>query len=277
MSLRVEIHGARGSRTADGPDTLRYGGATSCVSVRWEDPTRAAVFDCGSGAAHLGRRLRGEGVTDVTLLLGHLHLDHVQGLPFFAGGLGRGTRLHVACPCYPDLRDVIARLYSPPFYPLFPEDWGPDLTWDVVPDRIGGPRGPTLRHAALNHPGSCTGYRIDHDGAGFAYLTDHQPGDAEHDANLRDLARGAALALIDSTFTPEEVPHRKGWGHGDWARAVALGDGAHTVGLFHHEPGRTDEALDAIQAQASAARPGTFAARAGQVLELADGALLSAT
>src|SRR5689334_16144905 len=82
--VEVTFWGTRGSIAKAGPTTVRYGGNTSCVSVRTDAGT-LLVLDCGTGIHELGQVLtRDGGRVDGHLLIGHTHWDHIQGLPFFA-------------------------------------------------------------------------------------------------------------------------------------------------------------------------------------------------
>ena len=79
--MRVTLWGTRGSLATPGPETVRYGGNTSCVEVRGADGT-VLVLDAGTGIRRLGATL-GPETGRVDLLLTHLHMDHIQGLGFF--------------------------------------------------------------------------------------------------------------------------------------------------------------------------------------------------
>jgi phosphoribosyl 1,2-cyclic phosphodiesterase len=130
--------------------------------------------------------------------------------------------------------------------------------------------GLTVATAALNHPGGATGYRIGHGGHAMAYVTDHEHATDGPSPDLLALVRGADLMIYDATFTPDEYGSRIGWGHSTWAAACDLADraGVGQVALFHHSPGRDDAELAAIEQAAAMRRPGTFAAREGQVVRL---------
>src|SRR5512143_2906148 len=80
--VRVRLWGTRGSVAAPGNDTVRYGGNTSCVEVRGGDGT-LLVLDAGTGIRPLGRAL-GTAPPRLHVLLSHFHMDHIQGLGFFA-------------------------------------------------------------------------------------------------------------------------------------------------------------------------------------------------
>src|SRR4051812_32260691 len=84
-AVRVHFCGVRGSCPSPGRDFLDVGGQTSCVAISADDGPPLLVLDAGSGLRNLTRLLDGEPFRG-TIVLGHLHWDHVMGLPFFAAG-----------------------------------------------------------------------------------------------------------------------------------------------------------------------------------------------
>ena len=104
----------------------------------------------------------------------------------------------------------------------------------------------------LNHPGGAFAYRIRGAGGNLVYATDHEFGDPKIDAALADVCGRCERGDLDAHFTPDEMPAHKGWGHGDWSQCAAFASacGAAHLWLFHHKPGRTDDALKGIEAEA---------------------------
>jgi len=104
----------------------------------------------------------------------------------------------------------------------------------------------------LNHPGGCLAYRIKGSSGDLVYATDHEFGNPAFDEALGDFAAGARVIISDAHFTPEELPHHRGWGHSDWRQCAEFA-ASHGIGrlfLFHHKPGRSDAALERIRAEA---------------------------
>jgi phosphoribosyl 1,2-cyclic phosphodiesterase len=128
--------------------------------------------------------------------------------------------------------------------------------------------GIVLRTAPLNHPNGATAYRIDYAGRSICYVTDteHREGDLDH--NIVELIRGSQLVIYDSTYTEEEYPRYRGWGHSTWNEGVRLCEaaGAGTLIAFHHDPDHSDADLDRIAAEMAGARPGSLVAHEGLVL-----------
>jgi phosphoribosyl 1,2-cyclic phosphodiesterase len=268
--LLVRFWGVRGSAACPGPATMRYGGNTACVEVRCGE--RLIIFDAGSGLRALGLALADETV-DADLFLTHCHLDHVWGLPFFEPCYTPTTRLRLwAGNLLPEftLRQTVGRLMDEPLFP-----GGPDLfraQMEYRDFRCGETLQPhpgvTLRTAALNHPNSATGYRLEYAGQAVAYLTDTEHAPGTLDDNVLALARDADLMIYDSTYADEEYPANAGRGHSTWQQGVRLAETAHAkrLAIFHHAPSRDDVALDRIACEAQAARPGTIVAAEGLAL-----------
>ena len=266
----IHFHGVRGSIASPGVSTARVGGNTSCVEVLVGD-TRI-VLDAGTGLRALGERLIAAGPSATTILLSHLHWDHIQGLPFFTPIYVPGNWIEVVSGAngVMPLEAALRRQMSAPFFPVDFEDVARQLR--VREPRVGerfaiGDVEVTM--AKLNHPDPVFGYRLDVRGASIVYATD-----TEHfsvvDPALARLAHGADVLIYDAQYTPEEYPGKVGWGHSTWEAAVALARvaGVRQLVLYHHDPRRADDAVTAIEARAALAFPGTIAAREGAVLRL---------
>jgi phosphoribosyl 1,2-cyclic phosphodiesterase len=254
--VRVKLWGTRGSVPSPGPETIRYGGNTSCVQITLSDGTLLAL-DAGTGIRSLGLALAQE-PTRLNILLTHLHLDHIQGLVFFAPAFRPQTEIVIWGPASPEasLRDRIARYISAPLSPVevreLPCDLSfkhsPDSEWEIGPARI--------RAASVTHRGPTLGYRITDSGSSLAYIPDHEPAlgadlDSLDDDWISgyDLARDADLLIHDGQYSDEEYPDHVGWGHSrltdtlTFARRVE----AQRLLMFHHDPLHSDDFLDRFQ------------------------------
>src|ERR1700674_1690528 len=117
--MKIKVWGARGSVAAPGPETTRYGGNTSCVQVTLADGT-LLVLDAGTGIRALGLAMARAGSPKlIHILLTHLHLDHIQGLMFFAPCFQSHSRIVVWGPSAPEasLEERIGRYISAPLSP----------------------------------------------------------------------------------------------------------------------------------------------------------------
>jgi phosphoribosyl 1,2-cyclic phosphodiesterase len=275
--MEIRFWGVRGSVASPGPETARVGGNTSCVSVQCGEQT--LILDAGTGLRALGQSLlasrpAGKPV-QATLLLSHVHWDHIQGLPFFAPLYLPGTSLVIAGTMPADrsvsLAATLETQMSAPHFPVRLADVGATLGMKNLPADASTRLGEvTVTTAELDHPGGVTAYRLDYQGHSLVYATDVEHG-AALDPRLVKLARGADVLIYDAQYTPEEYPHKRGWGHSTFAvgTEIALAAGVGELLLFHHDPTRSDVAVEAIEARARERFPATRAAREGMVIDLA--------
>jgi phosphoribosyl 1,2-cyclic phosphodiesterase len=125
-----------------------------------------------------------------------------------------------------------------------------------------------LRTGPLNHPNRATGYRLEHNGKAVAYITDTEHELGRRDNNVLQIVDRADIMIYDCTYTDEEYPAHKNWGHSTWQEGVRLANAAKvkTLVLFHHDPDHDDDFMDRVAADAAEARPGTIVAHEGLVL-----------
>jgi phosphoribosyl 1,2-cyclic phosphodiesterase len=261
--LSVTFWGVRGSIACGGPEYVRYGGNTSCLEVTAGD--RRLVFDAGTGIRKLGVRICAddEGPAETDIFFTHTHLDHIAGLTFFAPLMRKEHKVRLwAGHLAPDLTllDVIKHVMAAPLYPVTLDIFSAKIEFRdfVCGDTLMPAPGVRLRTAPLNHPNGATGYRIEHAGRSICYITDTEHRQGGRDRTIVELCRGADIMIYDSTYTDEEYPRFKGWGHSTWQEGMRIADAADigTLAIFHHDPSHDDDIMDRIAAAAAAARPG---------------------
>jgi phosphoribosyl 1,2-cyclic phosphodiesterase len=276
--VRLTFWGVRGSAPAPGRQTLRYGGNTPCVELRVG--SHLFILDAGTGLRELGRELHSEFQVpglEACILLSHYHWDHVQGLPFFEPLYFAGNTFHLFGPRLggngrTGLSQILEALFAAPYFPVSTTALKAAYSLGELDGNSQFTLGPArIRTCALNHPQGALAYRVEAGGVAIVYATDHEPGQAEADQALRALARDADLLISDAQYRPEELGAQKqGWGHGSWESAAALARdaGVKHLMLFHHEPLRSDDEIDALLEQARRVFPQTSAAAEGTTVEL---------
>jgi len=258
--VELTFFGTRGSCPCAGDQYRVYGGNTACVGVTI-DAGEQIILDLGTGARALGTTLDGPDPAHpaplrASVLLSHLHLDHVTGLPFFAPLRNQDTVLDVYGPKQTagGLCDALSSLVQPPFFPiplaLLPgqircHDTGDE---DLA---IGSAK---VRARSVTHRGPTLGFRIEADGASVAYIPDHQqPADeADLDDGVLELCTDVDVLIHDGQYTEAEQAAKPHWGHSTVAYAVRIARevGARQLVLFHHDPSHDDAAVDRQLARA---------------------------
>lgn len=276
--VRIFVCGVRGSTPAPGVEFARYGGHTSCVAIAHDGHPPSLILDAGSGIRNVTKLLSGAAFRG-TILLGHLHWDHTQGLPFFGAADRPESRVELWIPAQGDAEQVLARAMSPPHFPILPRDLRGDWKFGSLDTGAHDIEGFSVLALEIPHKGGRTfGYRISDNRASVAYLSDHCPtslgtgpaGLGEyHQAAIR-LVQESDLMIHDAQYTDDELPSRAHFGHASCGYAVGLAAIADVrrVMLFHHEPSRTDTEIDDIESSFRTATVPVVAGAEGMVVDL---------
>ena len=280
--MRLHFCGVRGSTPAPGSDFVRYGGHTSCVAVARDDTAPPTlILDAGTGVRRVTALLAGQPFTG-TILLTHLHWDHVQGLPFFRAADRDDARVTLLLPDQQDgsrAEQVLARAMSPPHFPIGPGQLRGSWTFGTIsPGQIQADEF-TVEAREIPHKGGRTlGYRISDGRSVVAYVTDHCPtalgpgpdGWGEYHAGAVELAADADVLIHDAQLLAGELAAQAAFGHAaaDYAVCLAQRTAARQVVLFHHQPDRTDDALDQVAHGFMTAPVSVAVAAEGQVLDV---------
>ena len=272
-TFRVKFWGVRGSLPVSGKQFLRYGGNTPCIEVRCGP--EVLIFDAGSGLREAGLSLMSEGISEFDVFFTHTHYDHIIGLPYFkpiyrCSSAVRFWSGHLHGKM--STAEMINDFMRPPWFPVGPGICQASLdTLDFRPGETLAPRnGISVRTMSLVHPGGCVGYRVDWNGRAVAliYDTEHEPGIL--DPALLEFIAGADLLVYDCTYLESEMESFRGYGHstGIHGSRLAMAAGIPRLAMFHHDPSRTDAALEAMEQEVQVFFGGAFAARDHQVIDL---------
>jgi phosphoribosyl 1,2-cyclic phosphodiesterase len=272
----IRFWGVRGSVACPGSQTVRYGGNTACIEMRVGH--ERLIFDGGTGLRNLGQQMLPDMPIKANMFFTHSHWDHIQGFPFFVPAFVPGNRFKIHGAIAPNGSTIEQRLNDQMLHPNFPvplQIMGADLEFcDIEIGEVVKIGEIEITNALLNHPGEAIGYRVSYRGHSAAYVSDTEHFPGRLDDNVLKLAKDADIMIYDCTYTDDEYYDEKsskvGWGHSTWQEAVKLSKAANVKQLviFHHDPTHTDDFMDEIVRQTSAALPNSIVAREGMVLEL---------
>jgi phosphoribosyl 1,2-cyclic phosphodiesterase len=280
--VRVHLCGVRGSTPAAGCEFAEVGGSTSCVALAHDDESAPRlILDAGTGLRAVSTLMAGQPFHG-TILLGHLHWDHTQGLPFFRAADHADAATRVVIPeqrVAPE--ELFGRFMGPPAFPVVASELQGSWSFESIEEGVHTFEGFTVRAREIPHKGGRTmGYRVSDAWSSLAYLSDHGPAMAlgpgpdgfgpYHDAAM-DLCRDVDLLIHDAQYTASELPFKIHYGHSTADYAVGLARACHArrVLLFHHDPERTDAEVAAIERAMRVAEDVVVdAAREGQTLWL---------
>ena len=260
--MRIRLWGTRGSLPKPGPDTLRFGGNTSCVEVRTAGDT-LVIIDCGSGLHGLGQALTASGrPVRGHILISHTHWDHIQGLPFFDPLFVPENEWDIYAPkgLGQSVEDTLAGQMQYVYSPVRLDQMGAKISYHELTeghfqiDDVG------VRTQYMNHTALTLGFRLEADSTTLVYASDHEPfqrhlasGEGEilgQDREHCEFLAGADLVIHDAQFTSNEYESKIGWGHStvEYAVAMCRAAGAARLALTHHDPA-TNSSCKTINAQ----------------------------
>lgn len=254
--MKIKIWGCRGSITTPGPDTLRYGGNSTCLEIRSADG-QIFVVDAGSGVRNLGKALQHEkGVKDVRFFLTHPHWDHLVGFPFFEPAYS--DRFNITFCSGPHAQGAIRKYLShqmvSPYFPIGVSYLKANFNYRCEQPKSGNGNCRIGRMEfctiPLNHPDGGYGFKFVEGGKTFVFLSDNELGFRHAEGFSKEqyvaFCRDADLLIHDAQYTDDEYRRTRGWGHSTYkdATSLAIDAGVKHFGLFHHDPDRTDDDLD---------------------------------
>ena len=262
--MRVTVFGTRGSVPVTGGAFAVFGGATSCYLLEAEGSV--LVIDAGTGAGNIGDCALGGG--PVTVLLSHVHADHIMGLPFLPAfseserqiAVYTASRLGMSC------REQLDRFFSPPVWPLTLSEYPADVRFfDLSPSLTVGPF--TVVGMESSHPGGATVFRITCGGKTVVFATDFEHG-PDASRKLAQFARGADIMFYDAQYSDEEYEAHRGYGHSTAHAGLdtAAAAGVKKVFFIHHDPNACDALL--LGRERALGTDAARYAREGDVIEI---------
>lgn len=297
--FRARFWGVRGSYPTPGPQTVRYGGNTSCVEV--QVGTQTIIFDAGSGIIRLGHDLlhrhTGDEPISVSLFITHGHGDHLIGLPFFVPLYEPRATIGFYGPRLAgrSIEELVTPLMSQPYFPVDIRNLPSHRAFHTLNGTEcflwhEGEREPVMEvngqqpsprsldsdvcltmMLSSSHPlDGAAVYQITYAGRRLVYATDVEWNERCDPAFL-EFVRSADVLIHDAQYTSDDYyAAKRGFGH---SRAQAAAEVAREAGvgmliLFHHEPTYDDEKLDALQAEARMHFAGTLSAYEGMEIDL---------
>ena len=271
--MKVRFWGVRGSIASPGPKTVRYGGNTTCIEIR-TDNNELIILDAGTGIFPLSQTLLAELPVTANVLISHSHWDHIQGLPFFIPNFipGNVLRLHGGFDPVSGkgIEQVMAVQLQYSYFPVREAEMKARIEYvTLTPGQTVEVGSARVTPYLLNHPVIDFGYRVECNGKSVFFTGDHEPpyniyepgddGYAEYQSFVDEKAlaieeaiRGVDVFIADCSYTDTEYPGKKGWGHGTYSSSIATARAAGVKVLFctHHEPTRSDDALEQVFSEA---------------------------
>ena len=299
--LSVRFWGVRGSIPCPGPDTVIFGGNTSCLEIRADE--KLVIVDLGTGVRALGDWLRENelkkyGKIDADIFISHTHWDHIMGLPMFVPIYHAETNLRITGPLsYEEdsLKSIIESQLSYRYWPVRATELAAHIEYNQINETtLDLGNGLSVTSKYLNHPVACMGYRFNYKGRSIAAVFDHEsfrnlfPTDpredgydeqaakegeiaaAEENEKIVNFLKGVDILIHDAQYTQDEYPRHFGWGHSSCEHAVetAKAAGIGKLVFFHHDPVHTDSQLLQIEKSYANNIPAQIImAKEGMVLE----------
>jgi phosphoribosyl 1,2-cyclic phosphodiesterase len=265
--LFFRFWGVRGSIPVPGKETIKYGGNTTCIEVRGNN-NEMVILDAGTGIYQLGQHLMTQDQTDINIFISHTHWDHIQGLPMFQPSFLSNFNINIFGAVDLEsglgIKERLTKQMDRHFFPIQLEDLSAKINFIDIEEgseiEIGSLK---ISSFQFNHPIINLGYRVEDAYNSLVFTGDHEwmsndltEDDGAWEERQREVdfrrtetfnfIRQSDILIIDTAYTDEEYKTKKGWGHGTFDSSIAAGLEAKCKQIYftHHEPRRTDKALE---------------------------------
>jgi phosphoribosyl 1,2-cyclic phosphodiesterase len=257
----LKFWGVRGSIPTPGPETIRYGGNTSCSELRHNG--KLFILDAGSGLRVLGNELLKSGIpVTASIFISHMHWDHIQGIPFFTPAFIPNNKFtfYGSEPAGKDLFTIIADQMDPTYFPIEMKEMGSTMNFKSLFEGKYEIEGIEVETIYVNHPGNALGYKFHLNNKTLVYISDNEPFpkiDENDKSNQIMLGEDSNQKLInfisnvdvlvhDAQYTQDEYEKKVTWGHSpvEYTVDIAMKAGVKKLVLFHHDPLHNDDMID---------------------------------
>lgn len=282
---------------------MRYGQADCLI-----------IIDAGSGIINLGqdlaKRYSASGKSEETrtpiesiILFSHVHVDHLQGLPFFTPIFMPQSTFYIYGPdtAHYTFEEAVDQFIMPPYYPVSMNDmyslklfrsinqvetiyWSEKKGIPVIVNNYReldrkkqaendqDIRISSLKSYAHPHEGVLI-FKIEYNKKSVVIATDTE-GYVYGDTRLSHFAKNADLLIHDAGYSKDNYisldSNKQGFGHSTMEMAVEVAKKAKvgSLALVHHDPGYNDSMIEAIGNNAQKLFPRSFAAYENQEIKV---------
>lgn len=258
--MKICFYGVRGSIASPGPDTVKFGGNTSCTYIQL-DSGEGLIIDAGTGLRRLGSQLL-DSNKPITILLSHWHWDHIEGLPFFKPLYQPGREINILAGMgnpNEQLNMLSTQMDGARFFPVSVDQLSSSICYLTDGEQnFLSSRSIDVTMKPLNHPGGGRAFRIEEEGLSCAYISDNEIDPPNEPRTSYDewvaFCQGVDVLIHDAQYLESDMPHKRGWGHSlvSQVTQLALDAEVGTLVLFHHDPDRCDRELERIQTECGA-------------------------
>jgi len=269
--MKIKFYGVRGSLPVCGREFERYGGNTTCIKIYRENAHRIAIIDAGTGIRNLGKEIISTGLSQhiINIFFSHFHLDHIQGLPYFAPAYNKEQEIGIVAMGrrgkIKNLKEIFSTQMQEEYFPIGLDMMGAQFEFFAYGDKEKL-FGAIVKAAPQHHiyPGGSYGIRAEDESKAFAVCTDVEHIDGI-DPKVVELARNVDVLIHDGQYTPAEYKKMKGWGHSSFEHAVEVAIKANVKKLIitHHDPDHNDDFLDAMESECQKLFPNSLFAKEG--------------